>query len=109
VRRLTNNLRRVGFQEASTTFVLPETISQLHSSWDVLVKPDNSPTWEFLWESKVDESREKGLLQTAFTIDSNHVPTFRNDLSNNQEVQVAEAALKVRTTSPPYSRALLTW
>jgi oxalate---CoA ligase len=88
--------------------VLPETVSQLHSSWNVLVKPDNSPIWEFLWESKVDENREKGLLQTAFTTDSDDAPTNRDGPSGSQEVQVAEAALKVRVLSHPYGCAPLT-
>jgi oxalate---CoA ligase len=111
VRRLTDNSRRVGFEETSTTFVLPETVSQLHSSWDVLVQPDNSPVWEFLWESKVDENREKGLLQAAFTTDNDDAPTIRGGPSSSQEVQVAEAALKVRIpSSSPLRRCRpLTW
>jgi hypothetical protein len=93
---LTQDWRRVGFQETSTTLALPETVSQLHASWDVLVKRDDTPVWDFLWDSKVDENREKGLLQTAFTVNHDEVPMISDDLNGSQDVQLAEAALKVR-------------
>ena len=75
---------------------LPETVSQLHASWDVIVKLDDTPVWDFLWDSKVDENREKGLLQTAFTANHDEVPMISDGLHGSQDVQVAEAALKVR-------------
>ena len=105
-RRLTWDWRRVGFQETSSSLTLPETVSQLHASWDVLAKPDNTPVWEFLWDSKVDENREKGLLQTAFTADYDDIALAGDGSNSGQEVQVAEAALKVRRLYP--SRVCLT-
>ena len=75
---------------------LPETVSQLHASWDVINKLDDTPVWDFLWDSKVDENREKGLLQTAFAVNHDEVPITSDDLNESQDVQVAEAALKVR-------------
>ncbi|KAI0308044.1 hypothetical protein B0F90DRAFT_1664967 [Multifurca ochricompacta] len=78
-----------------------ETVFQLHSSWDVLANPDISPTWEFLWDSRVDESREKGLLQMAFTTNLDDTPTTDDDSTNSQEVQVAEAALKKMVFGTP--------
>ena len=95
LQRMTPDCRRVGFQETITTLILPETVSQLHASWDVMVKLDDTPVWDFLWESKVDENREKGLLQTAFTANHDDIPTIRDSPKGGQEVQVAEAALKV--------------
>src|ERR1700741_4077205 len=74
LRRLTLDWRRVGFQETSTTLILPQTVSQLHTSWDVMAKLDNTTVWDFLWDSKVDENREKGLLQTAFTANCVDIP-----------------------------------
>ncbi len=85
----------MGFQETSTTLVLPETVSELRASWDVLSKPDNTPVWEFLWDSKVDENRERGLLQTAFTNHLDDIPLIHDSSISSQDVQVAEAALKV--------------
>jgi len=63
--------------------------------WDVLSKPDNTPVWDFLWDSKVDENRERGLLQTALTTNLDDIPLACEGANNNQEVQVAEAAMKV--------------
>jgi hypothetical protein len=60
-----------------------------------MVKLDDTPVWDFLWESKVDENREKGLLQTAFTANHDDIPIIRDSPKGGQEVQVAEAALKV--------------
>ncbi|KAI9511763.1 hypothetical protein F5148DRAFT_229446 [Russula earlei] len=93
------NALRVGFQETSSTLMLPETVSQLCASWDVLVKPDSAPIWDFLWDSKVDENREKGLLQTAFVTEYDDMFTS-NASSGNQEVLVAEAALKMMVGTP---------
>lgn len=53
------------------------------------------PVWEILWDSKVDENREKGLLQTAFTTNHDDTPLAGGGSNSSQEVQVAEAALKV--------------
>jgi hypothetical protein len=101
IQRLTWDWRRVGFQETTTTLMLPETVSQLHASWDVLAKPDNTPAWDFLWDSKVDENREKGLLQTAFTTDNDDITLAGDGPISSPEVQVAEAALKVCRRYPP--------
>lgn len=75
--------------------MLPETVSQLCASCDVLAKPDSTPVWDFLWDSKVDENREKGLLQTAFTTDNDDITLAGDGPISSPEVQVAEAALKV--------------
>jgi hypothetical protein len=63
-------------------------------------KPDNTPVWEFLWDSKVDENRERGLLQTALTTNLDDIPLACEGPSNSQEVQVAEAAMKVCRPQP---------
>ena len=101
VRRLTLDWRRVGFQETSTTLMLPETVSQLHASWDVIIKLDDTPVWDFLWDSKVDENREKGLLQTAFTANHDDMTKISDGSRGGQDVQIAEAALKVRRRPLP--------
>jgi hypothetical protein len=75
---------------------LPKTVSQLHASWDVINKLDDTPVWDFLWDSKVDENREKGLLQMAFATNHDEVPITSDGSIGSQDVQVAEAALKVR-------------
>jgi hypothetical protein len=80
--------------------MLPESVSQLHTLWDVLSKPDNTSVWEFLWDSKVDENRERGLLQTALTTNLDDIPLAYEDPNNSQEVQVAEAAMKVCRPQP---------
>lgn len=80
--------------------MLPESVSQLHALWDVLSKPDNTPVWEFLWDSKVDENRERGLLQAAFTTNLDDIPLACEGSNSSQEVQVAEAAMKVCRPQP---------
>ena len=56
--------------------------------------------WEFLWDSRIDSSREKGLLQMAFTTESYEMPTASSDSSCDREPQVAQAALKVLVLLP---------
>jgi hypothetical protein len=97
---LTADSRRVGFQETTTSFILPETVSALQSSWDVKAQQDNNPIWEFLWDSRIDSSREKGLLQMAFTTESYEMAASSSDPSGDREIQVAEAALKVLLPLP---------
>lgn len=80
--------------------MLPESVSQLHALWDVLSTPDNAPVWEVLWDSKVDENRERGLLQTAFTTNLDDIPLACEGSNSSQEVQVAEAAMKVCRSQP---------
>jgi hypothetical protein len=80
--------------------MLPESVSQLHALWDVLSKPDHTPVWEFMWDSKVDENRERGLLQTALTTNLEDIPLACEGPNNTQEVQVAEAAIKVCRPQP---------
>ena len=80
--------------------MLPESVSQLHALWDVLSTPDNTPVWEVLWDSKVDENRERGLLQTAFTTNLDDIPSACEGSNSSQEVQVAEAAMKVCRPQP---------
>ncbi|KAH9081834.1 hypothetical protein EDB83DRAFT_588048 [Lactarius deliciosus] len=92
------NALRVGFQETATSFILPETASALQSLWDVKVQPNDNPTWEFLWDSRIDSNREKGLLQIAFTTESHEMPT--SDSIGDREIQVAEAALKMVFGTP---------
>jgi hypothetical protein len=75
--------------------MLPETVPQLYASWDVMVKLEDTLVWDFLWDSKVDENREKGLLQTAFTANHDDMPMISDGSRGCQELQVAEAALKV--------------
>jgi hypothetical protein len=81
--------------------VLPETVSELHASWDAITKSDDALVWDFLWDSKVDENREKGLLQTAFTADHDDMTKISDGSRGGQDVQVAEAALKVRRRPLP--------
>ena len=64
------------------------------------MQPDDNPIWEFLWDSRIDSSREKGLLQMAFTTESYEMPMSGSELCGDREIQVAEAALKVLVPLP---------
>jgi hypothetical protein len=64
-----------------------------------MIKLDETPIWDFLWDSKVDENREKGLLQTAFTANHDDIPPINDGSRSFQEVQVTEAVLKVGRSS----------
>ena len=84
--------RRVGYTESRTTLSLPRTVEELESMWQVAEKPATAPTWDFMWNSSVDEGRERALLQSAFTFE---VETVQPSEPPPDDVQTSESVLKV--------------
>ncbi|KAI0304649.1 hypothetical protein BC826DRAFT_977421 [Russula brevipes] len=109
MRRLEEQWYRLWKQYGGTEH-LPDPNPQSQTDFDLIKHlgflrkfVDKNALLGFLWDSKVDENREKGLLQTAFTTNHDEIPTFGDGgdgSSGNQEVQVAEAALKMVFGTP---------
>ncbi|KZT06305.1 uncharacterized protein LAESUDRAFT_726133 [Laetiporus sulphureus 93-53] len=94
------NALRVGFlqMEKESTIVLPGTIDQLESSWNIIEKPPIAPKWDFIWTGVAEEGREKQFVQQAFTMDANEIPPTQ--CQHSESVYVAEAALKMVMGTP---------
>jgi hypothetical protein len=72
---------------------MPKSIVELEQSWEVTEGQFASPSWDFMWNTVVEEGREKQLLQQAFTTHLEEIPAPAAALSDT--VYVAESALKV--------------
>ncbi|TFY76774.1 hypothetical protein EWM64_g7235, partial [Hericium alpestre] len=99
-RHIDKNALRVGFvspQEMQNN-LLPSNPAQIASSFDVIEKLPNAPTWDFMWSLNVDEGREKGMLQQAFIREEDDVPVISDHATDH--VRTAEAALKMVFETP---------
>jgi hypothetical protein len=87
--------RRIGFAETeeATALALPSSVDLLLSSYKVAEKLTTTPTFDFLWNSVIDEGREKGLAVVAFSPWVDHMPGDPD--GNSSSVVIAESALKV--------------
>ena len=91
---MTASCRRVGFaaNQDEGAVELPASVEQLESAFEVVEEPPSEPAFDFIWNSLVEDEREKRLLRTAVTVNPETAPPFDESPTN---VQIAEAALKV--------------
>lgn len=89
--------RRVGFFEAgkNTKIVLPATLDEMESKWEIVEKVPITPQWDFVWISSAEEGREKQLTQQAFLAEATEMPLVTD--YPLERIHVADSALKVRT------------
>jgi oxalate---CoA ligase len=89
--------RRVGFAQAtkSTTLSIPADIEQLRDSFDVLEAERMAPDWDFMWNALIEEGREKKLKQMPLSRCPEPLFCSTSGENDNDNVLVAEAALKV--------------
>ncbi|KAJ7630526.1 hypothetical protein FB45DRAFT_915784 [Roridomyces roridus] len=99
-KHIDKNALRVGLGhvQQSSTVVLPESMEELLSQFDVVEPPSGNPPWDFMWTSLVDETREKRARRQAYT-------TRPDDLVLGTEgtpetVALAESALKMAMSIP---------
>jgi hypothetical protein len=87
--------RRIGFVEAEETTVvtLPGSLGALQTTYSVLEKSAVTPTFDFLWNSLIDEGREKGLAVVAFSPWVERMPEVPEGRS--RATCIAESTLKV--------------
>lgn len=90
--------RRVGFSlQVSNNVRLPSTVEDLDRDWQVLAKSTTEPAWDFMWNTQVEEGREKAFLRHAFTANCSELPV-PPDVSTEAN-PLAESAVKVRIAS----------
>jgi hypothetical protein len=87
--------RRVGFAQATetTTLSIPANIEQLQDSFYVFDAERTAPDWDFMWNALIEEGREKRLKQMPLSRCPEPLPCSIS--GENDEISVAEAALKV--------------
>ncbi|KAI5829674.1 hypothetical protein K523DRAFT_416530 [Schizophyllum commune Tattone D] len=93
-RHIDKNALRVGFaaNQDEGAVELPASVEQLESAFEVVEEPPSEPAFDFIWNSLVEDEREKRLLRTAVTVNPETAPPFDESPTH---VQIAEAALKM--------------
>lgn len=95
-RHVDKNALRVGFVEQEAAVMLPRTTAELTELFEVEENPVTSPAWDFMWNSAVEEGREKQFMIRAFTKELETVATeVKDDI-----LATAEAALKMVFGTP---------
>jgi hypothetical protein len=84
--------------------VLPSTIEQLSTEYDILEKIPAMPPWDFAWSTSTEEGREKQMFLEAFTLSDERIPPTSN--YESEDLHVAEAAVKVSTWYIPQASQL---
>ena len=87
--------RRVGFAQATeaTTLFIPADIEKLQESFHVFDAERTAPDWDFMWNALIEEGREKKLKQMPLSRCPEPLPCGTSN--ENDEISIAEAALKV--------------
>ncbi|KAL1738564.1 hypothetical protein HDZ31DRAFT_78264, partial [Schizophyllum fasciatum] len=93
-RHIDKNALRVGFAASrdDEAIALPMSVDLLEKSFDIIEESPAEPAFDFIWNSLVEDEREKKLLRTAVTVNPETPPPFEESPT---AVQIAEAALKV--------------
>ncbi|KAI6123877.1 hypothetical protein EDD16DRAFT_611973 [Pisolithus croceorrhizus] len=90
------NALRVGFVEEASAVTLPTTAEELAEMFEVEENPITFPVWDFMWNSAVEEGREKQFMTRAFTKELGTVTSEVKD----DVLATAEAALKMVFGTP---------
>ncbi|KAH7915130.1 hypothetical protein BJ138DRAFT_998508 [Hygrophoropsis aurantiaca] len=97
-KHIDKNALRVGFVQHETLFCLPSTVDEISNRFEIMDNTSVNPAWDFLWITQAEEGREKRFVQQAFTKQPDDIPFVSN--AGNENVQVAEAALKMVFGTP---------
>lgn len=87
------HVRRVGFATQVSAPLLPASVNEISRSWEIVEKTNIGPPWDFLWNTQVEEGRERDLLRRSFTISGFDMPSAKDNLS--EKVLLAESVVKV--------------
>ncbi|KIK99780.1 hypothetical protein PAXRUDRAFT_445053 [Paxillus rubicundulus Ve08.2h10] len=95
-RHVDKNALRVGFVERQAAGKLTASVEELYERYEVREDTDFVSTWDFMWNTMVEEGREKQFLRQAFTKE----PDIPLESTKKENVQLAEAALKMVFGAP---------
>ncbi|KAJ7593112.1 hypothetical protein C8J56DRAFT_1013301 [Mycena floridula] len=94
------NAIRVGYSatQEKPNIVIPNNIRQLYADFDVVETINVAPAYDFMWNTTVEEGREKKLLASAFI--RNREPTIYASEKLPDPAGVAEATVKMVFGTP---------
>ncbi|KAF9243844.1 hypothetical protein BU15DRAFT_86274 [Melanogaster broomeanus] len=90
------NALRVGFVEREVAGKLTASVAELYKRYDIGEDVVIAPAWDFMWNSTVEEGREKQFLRQTFTKE----PDIPLEGTKKGNVHLAEAALKMVFGTP---------
>jgi len=83
--------------------VIPSTLEQLQEQFEVVEREQLTPDWEYVWNTTIEEGREKKLKRQSFL---RFPATFPTSITVPDEIVVAECAVKVSSAislrPPPF-------
>lgn len=77
--------------QAQSHQTLPGSLETLLAKFDITDAEPTAPPFDFMWQSVVEDGREKGMLAQAFAMQQEYDPTI---LDIPDMVVVAESSLK---------------
>jgi len=91
--------RRLGIANSTETpkTLIPSDVSHLEARFEVIQQEQTVPEWDFMWNTLVDEGREKRLKRQVFSRCPEDFPI--RQLPELPDCYIAEAAVKVSTLS----------
>jgi len=86
--------RRVGLAHATetTNILIPSNIDAIWGQFDTVEPEKTAPEWDFIWNTLIEEGREKKMKGLALARCTEFVP---GRASVSDELVLAEGALKV--------------
>lgn len=72
--------------------MIPASIEQLHEQYEVIEREPVAPEWDYIWNTVIEEGREKKLKRQSF---SRSPQGFLPYSSDADEIAIAESAVKV--------------
>lgn len=87
----------MGFSiQLSNNIHLPAAVEDFICGWQIIPKITTEPAWDFMWNTQVEEGREKALLRYAFTANYSELPAPPDFPA--EATALAESAVKVKAT-----------
>lgn len=86
--------RRVGIPPATEkpVVIIPSRIEQLQEQYEIIERERVAPDWDYIWNTAIEEGREKKLKRQPFSRFPNK---FLPSNLDSDEMVVAESAVKV--------------
>jgi len=73
--------------------MIPSNVDSIHEHFDTVEREKTAPEWDFIWNTVVEEGREKKMKSLTLSRCPEEFPTVRPPISD--DIVLAEGALKV--------------
>jgi hypothetical protein len=82
--------------------VIPASVAQVRQQYDIIERERVAPDWDYIWNTNIEEGREKKLKRQPFSqLPEQFLPS---NLDSNEMV-IAESAVKVSARCPRFLKS----